>query len=118
METNHDLTLKLSLYLCLFFYVIRILLNVFLIAKVGHSSGSLLTAVVNHSTHRSRASNIEERRVIKSFLGRLEHTTLGANPSGFYKVSPSVLLTLLSLIVSYTIILLQSGSNDAKVVNN
>ncbi len=80
METNHDLTLKLSLYLCLFFYVIRILLNVFLIAKVGHSSGSLLTAVVNHSTHRSRASNIEERRVIKSFLGRLEHTTLGANP--------------------------------------
>jgi len=118
METQNDPNMKLSFYFSLFFYVIRILLNVFLIAKVGHSSGFLLAAVANLSAHRSRSSNKEERRVIKSFLGRLEHNTLGANPSGFYRVTPSVLLTLLSLIVSYTIILLQSSSNDVKVVNN
>jgi len=47
METQNDPNMKLTYFFLFIFLSHSILLNVFLIAKVGHSSGSLLAAVVN-----------------------------------------------------------------------
>lgn len=51
----------------------------------------------------------DERDVLVIFLSRLQTDPLAANPVGMYKVMPSILLTLISLTVSYVVILLQSN---------
>jgi len=90
-------------------YLIRIIFSVCLIAPLEDSSESLLSAIARLSVRRCRFSDKEERHVLKSFLGRLEQNQLVARPSGLYKVKHSLLLTLLSFILTYTIILLQSS---------
>jgi len=82
------------------------------------SNQTELRSTVAYLSHRlERSSDKEERRIVRSFYGRLKETKLAACPSGFYKVKPSVLLTLLSLVVSYTIILLQTNNNGGPTKN-
>ena len=54
-----------------------------------------------------------ERQVVRDFLNRTNQVKLAACPSGFYKIKPAIFLTLLSLIVTYTIILLQTNNGGA-----
>ncbi len=89
---------------------VRLTVGVSLLSGVERSSKSLLSSVACLSLRRGHASEKEERRIIKAFLRRLETNTLAANPSGFYTITPSIGLTLLSLVVTYTIILLQTNS--------
>jgi hypothetical protein len=46
--------------------------------------------------------------LLRSFLWRLQADPLVAHPLGVYKVTPSVLLSVFGVIVSYVIVLLQS----------
>lgn len=108
----------LALLITFFNYLVRMTLTVLLIAKVRKSSGSLLSAVNCLSVRRCRLSNKEERRVLKTFLGSLQHEGLAACPSGLYKITSSVLLSLLSLVMSYTIILLQTNGDSPSSTNN
>jgi len=94
------------------FYLIRMIIGVVLVSKVSSSSSQLLSTAAFLSLHRCRLpENKEERRIMKSLLGRLESNPLAARPSGLYNITPTLFLTMLSLIVSYTIILLQSNNN-------
>jgi len=95
------------------FYLIRMIIGVVIVSKVSSSSYKLLSTVAFLSLRRCRHSdnNKEERRIMKSIIGRLENNHLAACPNGLYNITPSMLLTMLSLIVSYTIILLQSNNN-------
>jgi len=54
-----------------------------------------------------------KRQMVSSCLSGLNQITLTACPSGFYKIKPSICLTLLSLIVAYTIILLQTSNGPS-----
>ena len=49
-----------------------------------------------------------EHGLLRDFLSRLEHNHMAASPSGLYQITPTIFLTLLSLVVTYTIVLLQS----------
>ena len=49
----------------------------------------------------------EDRLVLTSFHARLDNQELSANPFDLYTVNPSNLMSILSLIVTYTIVLLQ-----------
>lgn len=51
----------------------------------------------------------EERDILLTFLQCLRSDPLAANPLGLYRITPSILLTMASLIVSYVIIMLQSN---------
>ena len=94
------------------FFLTRMIISVILVSKVSSSSSQLLSTAAFLSLHRCRLpENKEERRIMKSLLGRLESNPLAARPSGLYNITPSLFLTMLSLIVSYTIILLQSNNN-------
>jgi len=63
---------------------------------------------------RFSGNNKEERHIMKSFIDRLENNQLAACPPGLYTIKPSILLTMLGLIFSYTVILLQSNSYSQK----
>jgi len=43
-----------------------------------------------------------------AFLNQVQQDELAACPLGLYKVTPSILLTILSLILSYVIVLIQT----------
>jgi len=103
---------KFGVFFCFFFHLLRIVIGVFLISKVSQSSSQLRSTVACLMLRRCSLSDKEERRIIKSFMNRLENNQVSACTAGFYNITPSVLLTLLSLIVSYTIILLQSNNDS------
>jgi len=50
----------------------------------------------------------QEREIIGFFLRRLEQNPLGAQVLGMIEITPKILLTMTSLIISYVIVLLQS----------
>jgi len=89
----------------------RLLFSFVMISKVHKAAGSLLSTVACISARPWRPVPIpfSSDCVIQSFMHRLQNTKLAATPSDLYEIRPSILLTLLGLIVSYTIILLQSN---------
>jgi len=88
----------------------RIIFSIYLMSKLKKRSNSLTGTVTQLLAFRCNFSGKEERCNTKAFLNRLQFAGLSACPGGFYHITPSVLLNLLSLTVSYTIILLQSPS--------
>ena len=65
---------------------------------------TLSSLMVRHSIHLTK----KEMGVASSFLAHLQEDHLAACPLNLYSVTTSKLLTLLSLIISYVIVLLQS----------
>lgn len=90
-------------------YNFRLLFSVRMISNVQKYADKLLTTVSNLWVSQCNYTSKEQSRVIKAFLSRLQFVQLSACPGDLYAPTPSVLLTLLSLIHSYTIILLQSS---------
>jgi len=88
----------------------RIIFSISLMSKLKKRSNSLTRTVTKLLAFRCNFSGKEERCNIKAFLSRLNFDGLSTCPSGFYHITPSILLNLFSLTVSYTIILLQSPS--------
>jgi len=78
-----------------------------MISQVHNKADSLMTTVTRTSATLCRSSDKEGRRIIKAFANRLQSAGMIACPAGLYHITPSILLTLLSLIVTYTILLLQ-----------
>jgi len=89
----------------------RILFSLLMISKVHKAAGSLLSTVACISARTWCPSLVSSSPdcIIQCFLHRLQNTKLAATPSDLYQIRPSILLTLLGLIVTYTIILLQSN---------
>ncbi len=89
----------------------RILFSLLMISKVHKAAGSLLSTVACISARTWYPSSVSSSPdcIIQCFLHRLQNTKLAATPSDLYHIRPSILLTLLGLIVTYTIILLQSN---------
>ncbi len=96
----------------LLFTPVRILFSFVMISKVYKAAGSLLSTVacLSACTWRPASASSSSDCVIQCFLHRLQNTKLAASPSDLYKIKPSILLTFFGLIVSYTIILVQSNS--------
>ena len=65
---------------------------------------TLSSLMAQHSIHLTK----KDLRVASSFLAHLQEDHLAACPLNLYSVTTSKLLTLLSLIISYVIVLLQS----------
>lgn len=90
--------------------VVRLFFSVILMSKIQKKSDSLVSTLTKLSLCLScQPEHKEERRIVKSFLNRLQFSGFVAFPSGFYTITPSILLTMFSLIVTYTIIMLQQA---------
>jgi len=90
--------------------LLRLLFSLCFTTKLYVSSCELSSAVALRFNKSFNYIDKEERKVLHYFLNRLNQIKLAAHPSGFYKIKPSIYLTKLSLIVTYTIILLQSNN--------
>ncbi len=95
--------------------ILRYLFMFFFMGKLRDSSNRLVLTVTLFSDEfeygsAERPVDPEEKRVVGIFLDRLTQTKLAACPSGFYKIKPTTALTMLNLIVTYSIILMQSVS--------
>jgi len=99
-------------------YSSRLWFTISFMSKLDRSSFELLSTLSYFSNQRANCSDEEERRMIGSFLGRMKQLKLAAYPSGFYKIKPSVFLNMLSLVVTYTIILLQTSDGSSKNMNS
>ena len=108
-KAPEDATQGLSIFaFSLIFYPSRLFFSIGFMTKVHSSSGQLLSTVARISANSWRSMGQDERGLLRSFLSRIQHVKLAAYPSGYYRITKSILLTMLSLIISYTIILLQS----------
>ena len=85
-----------------------LLVGYFLAAQLNSASFklrfTLSSLMARHSVHLTE----KNLRVASSFLAHLQEDPLAACPLNLYSATTSKLLTLLSLIISYVIVLLQS----------
>lgn len=106
-NTNRNDTL-LVVYLIL--SVFRLVWPILLASKLNTSASRLRAAVLSfQSKSHYKDFLYQERKAVRYFLDQLQSDQLAACPSGLYKITPSMLLVMLNLVVTYTIILLQSG---------
>lgn len=95
--------------LVIFIFSFRLLWTITMTAQLYCSSDRLRAAVASLLSHRWISGLSEpQRSLVQHFLVRLEHDHLAAYPWSLYKIKPSILMTMLSLVATYTIILLQS----------
>ncbi len=85
--------------------ILRLAFSIFMMAKIRDSLSTTLIHIFNFQYH---SAGKEERHMMKSFINRLQFGGLVASPAGFYSITPSILLTMLSLIVTYSVIMLQT----------
>ena len=80
-----------------------------IISSQLHSSVTKFLSALNDlmSKHWNRITK-EDRELLRSFMWSIQSDPLVASPLGVYKVTPSVLVSVLSVVVSYVIVLLQS----------
>jgi len=86
----------------------RLLFSIGLMSSVHSAASELLSSLACYWAQKWYSLGKEESRSLNSLVDRLQHVKLAASPSGYYNIKPSILLTMLSLIVTYTIVLLQS----------
>lgn len=103
---NTATTQIISLFLMIT-YIIRLVNSVSLMSEVQESR-VLLTAQmsVHHNTHWMDV-DAESRQVLSDFKMEVIADQLAASPLGLFTVNHGLMLTLLSLIVTYLLILIQ-----------
>ncbi len=90
-------------------YLMRLFCCVALKSELHQSREKLISLMAAYlNTHWLDMSK-EERQVFSAFQGQVNRDQLAASPKGIFVVNPGLLLTMLSLIVSYLIVLLQSN---------
>lgn len=89
--------------------ILRLVFSIFMMAKIPKECDSLSTTLIHLSNSQYQLlADKEERQAMKTFVNRLQGGGLFANPAGFYSITPSILLTMLSLVVTYSVIMLQT----------
>lgn len=85
----------------------RLLWTILMITRLNQSSENLRSTVA--SIVSRCVIDVPAAKTLRCFLSRLEHDHLAACPLGLYKITHSIFLTMLSLTVTYTVILFQSN---------
>lgn len=98
------LSYSLNLLAILFRFFSTMLIS----SQLHRSVNKFRTALNDLLSQNWNRMNKGDRDLLRSFLWRLQADPLVAHPLGVYKVTPSVLLSVFGVIVSYVIVLLQS----------
>lgn len=86
----------------------RLISDVLCMSKVSLAGGKLLTETNSSLTLCWYDLNKDSRQVLSSFRAELLSHPLAAAPWGLFRITPSLLLTLFGLALSYIIVLVQS----------
>jgi len=110
-------SLRYLLLANLVFFLARLIWPIMFMSKLHGSSERLKAAVLssfsrtiaeNQPNKKSSTEDITTNKSIKKFAFLLVNKSLLACPSELYCITPSIFLTMLSLLATYTIIILQS----------
>jgi len=89
--------------------LLRFTSTILMCSKVSKSVERLQSKVSTHLATNWFRFGVSERQFFTAFLVRVHDTGAVASPLGLYRVRPSMLLALLSLLVTYMIVLLQTS---------
>lgn len=90
-------------------FTLRLACSVLLMSKVRTSSNQLYSTVTTVQLRSWTLLSPKEHRILQSFLSQLQNDRLVASPCQLYKITSSILLAMLSLVITYTIVLIQSA---------
>lgn len=91
-------------------FTLRLIWPIFMSSKLYTSAGRLRAAVLSFQScvDLSYVSPLE-KEAVTYLLNQLQDHKLAASPMGLYSITPSVLLHILSITVTYIIILIQAS---------
>lgn len=98
------LSYSMNLIAIVFRFVSSLIISSHLHRSTGKFRASLTYLLSKHWNRMTK----EDRELFRSFLWRLQIDPLVARPLGVYCITPSVLLSVFGVIVSYVIVLLQT----------
>lgn len=113
--TFHDLTESLLnntasvmpiMLLSLVTLISRLFLGVSIMMKVFSFANQLEITLADFLSTHWNTLNENEHRILSSFMSELQNSQLAVSPSSLYNIKPSIFLSMLSLMITYTIILL------------
>ena len=110
-DLNHNLKNPIAFVTNLLFLVtvaFRFISCALITAKLHQSVKNLRNILTYQLGRNWGLIKYGDRQLLCSFLERLQYDDIAACPLGLYNITPSILLTVFSLIVSYVIVLLQS----------
>ena len=107
--SNTNLQQQINNFVLLFTFIVRLIMSVQLTIRLPSSGYSLCTALVSLELSTSYWNQMvkRERYMVQAFRSRIEHDRITATPSGLYEIKASLYLTFISLIITYTIVLVQ-----------
>lgn len=88
-------------------YIIRLVNNVSLMSKVQESREMLASQIFIHLNNYMLDMDAQTHKIFFEFKFQVTSDQLAASPMGLFTVNPALLLTMLSLVVTYLIILIQ-----------
>jgi len=88
--------------------ILRVTTTILLCSRLSNANGRLQAKISRHL-----AFHLDAPFVSTAFLIRIQDNGIIASPLHLYSIKPSILLTLLSLLVTYLIVLLQSSSKSS-----
>lgn len=89
-------------------YVARLLIS-FLLSGFLDSSSEALRLTVSIALVSEKKMSPEDCKKLELFLHRLRESPLAARPLDLYRMTPSFLLTIANLIITYVVVLVQSN---------
>ena len=97
-------------FLIMVIYILRLLIP-FLLASQLETSSEKFKLSVSISLAGATNLSLEESKKWELFLFRLNEGPLAARPLDLFQMSPSLVLTITNLIITYVIVLLQSNNS-------
>ena len=85
--------------------ILRVTTTILLCSRLTKANDRLQSKISSHL-----AAHLDPNFLLTGFLIRIQDNGTIASPLGLYSIKPSILLTLVSLLVTYLIVLLQSSS--------
>ena len=89
-------------------FSLRFVLILLLTNTLGSSARALRISAVHLQSHYWFSLQPSDHNVLQKFIKQLELDSLAACPYDFYRITPTILLHVSTLIISYIIVLLQS----------
>jgi len=88
----------------------RLLFGITLMMRVFSFANLLLATVTEMSCTHWKSLTENEHGVLSTFMSDLQSRQLAASPSNLYSIKPSIFLSMLSLVITYTIVLISNSS--------
>jgi len=89
----------------------RLLFGITLMMRVFTFANQLQATVTEISCTHWKSLKENEHRILSPFMSELQSCQLAASPSNLYCIKPSIFLSMLSLVVTYTIVLISTRTN-------